>query len=189
MMGSASAAQRFAAIAWRRAVLMALMVIAIFAAGCDDDDGHGGAATATPAATSTPTAVPTATPTPIELSARLDLDIRWSADVALRLSGDDLTVHVTPSDSRDVLAPGVMLEGTGRVERFPESEALLYTATLPSAAFAPGRCGAESMSLALSLFRRGSNQHVSGSLAVYCGTTPSGDPARMLRLAGALPTG
>jgi len=122
------------------------------------------------------------------MTGRLDLDIRWSADVAIQVAGKDLTASVTLTDAREVAAAGVALEGTGNVHAFPEADAVLYTARLASPPVDGGRCGSQPVSLALTLFRRGGNGHVAGGIAVYCGAdTYAGNPARMLRLAGVLP--
>jgi hypothetical protein len=126
---------------------------------------------------------------PGEVAGRLDLDIRWSADVVIRVAGRDLTAKVTLSDAREVAVAGVVLEGMGNVHDFPEADAVLYTARFASPPVAGGRCGSEPSSLSLTLFRRGGNDHVAGGIAVYCGAnTYSGNPARMLRLAGLLAT-
>ena len=122
------------------------------------------------------------------MAGRLDLDIRWSADVVIRVVERDLTATVTLSDARAVAGAGVALQGVGNVHDFPEADAVLYAAKLASPPLADGRCGAEPSSLSLTLFRRGGNDRVAGAIAVYCGAnTYSGIPARMLRLAGVLP--
>ena len=144
--------------------------------------------THTPTITSTPTPTPTPTNVPGEMAGRLDLDIRWSVDVVIRVVGKGLTAKVTLSDARKVAVADVALEGMGQVHDFPEADAVLYTARLASPPVADGRCGAEPISLALTLFRRGGNDRVAGAIAVYCGAnTYSGIPARMLRLSGSLP--
>ncbi len=123
------------------------------------------------------------------MSGRLDLDIRWNADVVLRAVGKDLTAKVTLSDAREVAVAGVALEGTGAIHAFPEADAVLYTARFVSPPVASGRCGAAPVSLSLALVRRSGNDHVEGGIAAYCGAnTYSGIPARMLRLAGVLAT-
>jgi len=121
------------------------------------------------------------------MAGRLDLDIRWSADLVIRVVGKNLTVQLTPSDAREVVVAGVALEGAGTVHEFTEADAVLYTARFASPAVPGGRCGPEPTSLSLTLFRRGGNQHAAGGIAVYCGAdTFSGIPARMLRLSGVL---
>jgi len=122
------------------------------------------------------------------LSGRLDLDIRSSADVALRVVDKDIFATLTLSNTREVAVAGVALEGTGNVYGFPEADAVLYAAKFASPAVADGRCGTEPTSLSLTLFRRAGNDHVAGGIAVYCGANNyAGAPARMLRLSGALP--
>ncbi|MBI3785748.1 MAG: hypothetical protein HY270_20335 [Deltaproteobacteria bacterium] len=151
-------------------------------------------ATPTPTRTSIPTATVTSTPTPtatrlpgVEMAGRLDLDIRWSADVEIRVVGKNLTAMLTLNDAREVAVAGVALEGMGNVHDFPEVDAVLYTARFTSPPVADGRCGAQPVSLSLTLLRRGTNDHVAGGVAVYCGAnTNSGTAARMLRLAGSL---
>ncbi len=152
-------------------------------------------ASPSPTATSTDTAIPTLTSTPapsstpgVEMAARLDLDIRWTADVVLGVIGDEVTAKVTLSDARGVAKAGVMLEGSGKVFDFPESDGLLYTARLVSPAVPGGRCAGQPVSMSLALFRRGTNARVAGGMAVYCGAgTWSGPPVRMLRLSGSMP--
>jgi hypothetical protein len=145
------------------------------------------APTTTPTITAIPSQTPTPTLPPTEMAGRLDLDIRWSADVVIRVTARDLTAKVTLSDAREVVVAGVALEGMGAVHDFPEADAVLYTARLASPPVADGRCGSEPVSLSLTLLRRGRNDHVAGGIAVYCGADAySGIPARMLRLAGTL---
>jgi hypothetical protein len=147
--------------------------------------------TSLPTVTETSTPVPTPTPTAlpgVEMAGRLDLDIRWSADVVIRVVEKDVFARVTLGDARAVAVAGVALDGVGRVHDFPEADAVLYAARLTSPPLTDGRCGSQPTSLALTLFRRGGNDHVAGGIAVYCGAdTYSGVPARMLRLAGVLP--
>ena len=144
--------------------------------------------TNSPTPTETPTITTTPTVTPIALSGHLDLDIRWAADVVIRIVGDDVAATMTLNDSREVVAANVALNGAGKLHRFPEVDAVLYSAKVSAPAFTDGRCGSQPVSLALTLLRRGENDHVGGGIAVYCGAdTYSGNPARMLRLAGLLP--
>jgi hypothetical protein len=202
-----------------RHVGLGLVCLLFVAAGCGEGNGHTNAqatptktstVTSTPTSTPTLTATVTSTPTPtpiptttsapiptptpttmpgVELSGRLDLDIRWSVDVVLRVVGTDLSARVTLSDAREVAVAGVALEGAGTVDDFPEADAVLYTARLASPPVADGRCGSQPTSLSLTLFRRGGNDHVAGGIAVYCGANIyTGVPARMLRLAGVLAT-
>jgi len=117
----------------------------------------------------------------------LSVDIRETAHVVLTVAGSDLKASVKLSRGYGV-APAGALEGAGSVEAFPEAEMTLYTARFDAPADPGGPCGAEPVSLALSLHRRGDDAHVGGSLAAYCGQGVwHGVPARMLRLAGDLP--
>lgn len=197
----------------RLQVGLGLVWLVCVAAGCGSEDAvtmpnntptSTRTPTATPTFTSTPTHTPmptttataTDTPTPtatsvpgVEMAGRLDLDIRWNADVVLRAVGRDLTAKVTLSDAREVAVASVALEGTGTIHAFPEADAVFYTARFVSPPVAGGRCGAAPISLSLALFRRSGNDHVEGGIAAYCGAnTYSGIPARMLRLAGVLAT-
>jgi hypothetical protein len=115
----------------------------------------------------------------------LDVDIREHASVRLERQDDALDVRVTLSRGFGVAEDGVLLVGRGRVEKFPEAEVTLFTAKLDGAPVAGGPCGAEPVSLALALHRRGAAPRVSGSLTPYCGKGVwAGVPARNpLRLA------
>jgi|SRR5579862_141620 len=156
---------------------------------------------ATPSVTPTPTPVPTntvtftSTPTPtptlpgVALTGQLDLDIRWTAAVVLRVVGKDIIAQFTPNDAREFFVAGVPLDGTGEVHDFPEADAVLYAAKFASPAVTGGRCGSAPTSVSLTLLRRGTNDRVAGGLAVYCGAdTYSGTAARVLHLAGTLTT-
>jgi hypothetical protein len=197
-----------------RRLALGLACLLFVAAGCGDGDGNANpkttptnTATATPIPTATPTLTTTVTPTPtqtatatataaptptatppgVEMAGRLDLDIRWSADVTIRVVGRDLTAKLTLGDTRKVAIAGAALEGVGKVHDFPEADAVLYAARFASPSVADGRCGSAPVSLSLTLFRRGANDSVEGGIAAYCGTdTYSGTPARMLRLSGVL---
>jgi hypothetical protein len=165
-----------------RQVALGLVGVLFLAAGCGEGSGNTNAK-------ATPINTPTPTPTPVEMTGRLDLDIRWSADVAIRVAGRDLTAQVTLSDAREVAVAGVALDGHGTAHEFPEANAVLYAARLASPPVADGRCGSQPVSLSLTLFRREGNDHVAGGIAVYCGAnTYAGIPVRMLRLAGVLTT-
>lgn len=123
-------------------------------------------------------------------SGTLDLDILDSATVSLAIRSDDtLDAKLSLGKGFGVAPEGQELAGTGRVERFAETDLLLYTARFDVPAQAAGPCGSQPVSLALSLHRRGDNAHVSGSVTPYCGAaTWYGTPARSpLRLAGDLP--
>jgi hypothetical protein len=122
------------------------------------------------------------------LSATLDLEIRDRAEVVLETTGERLRAKLTLTSGFGVAPAGELVSGDGFVEAFPEADATLYTArfSLPPAA---GPCGAEPVSLALSLHRSGKNTRVAGSLTAYCGADRwHGVPARTpLRLSGTLP--
>lgn len=123
-------------------------------------------------------------------SATLDEDIVYSADVKLVVRSDDtLDATLSLAHGYGVAPDGTALTGNGRVERFPETDLLLYTARFDVPAQSGGPCGDKPVSLALSLHRRGPNARVSGSVTPYCGaSTWFGAPARSpLRLAGDLP--
>jgi hypothetical protein len=140
---------------------------------------------ATPTSTAPPTLTATQTP---GAAVRLDLDIRWSADVELHVSGNDVAAKLTLNDGREVAVAAMTFEGSGRLHVLPEADAVLYAAKFTSPPLAGGRCGAEPVSLSLTLVRRGSNDRVAGGIAAYCGAdTYSGTPARVLRLSGSLP--
>jgi len=80
------------------------------------------------------------------------------------------------------------LSGSGRIESITEAGATLYTARLSAPAQPAGPCGAQPVSLALSLHRQGANATVHGGLTAYCGAEQwHGVPPRVLRLAGELP--
>lgn len=171
---------------WRRSTLVLLGLI-LFTAGCDDEHGNS-RSTPTPTQTVTPSPIPTPTNTPVVMSGRLDLDIRWNAEVVLRASGDDLVATLTLNDEREVVAANAPLEGVGKVQAYPEADAILYTARFDAAPLTAGRCGSQPVALSLTLFRRQRGDAVSGGIAAYCGgDTQSGNPARMLRLSGSLP--
>jgi hypothetical protein len=120
-------------------------------------------------------------------SGDLSVDIRETAHLKLTTQGTDLKATVTLTKGFGV-APVSEIDGAGSVEAFPEAEMTLYTARFDAPADPSGPCGAQPVSLALSLHRRGKDAHVGGSLAAYCGQGVwHGVPVRMLRLAGDLP--
>jgi hypothetical protein len=122
------------------------------------------------------------------LKGQLSVDIRELADVEVRGSGPAIDVTIKLSKGFGVAPEGTSLTGAGRVEAFSEAGMTLYTARFdaPAVPGGAGRCGAEAVSLALSLHQR-EGARVSGSLAAYCGAGVfSGTPARILRLAGDL---
>lgn len=122
-------------------------------------------------------------------SLALDVDIRETAEARLERDGDSLRVRLTLSRGFGVADDGAVLTGAGTVERFPEADVTLFAAQLSSAPVASGPCGAEPVSLALALHRRGSARRVAGSLTPYCGSGVwSGVPARNpLRLSSSAP--
>lgn len=119
----------------------------------------------------------------------LDVDIRETAEARVERRGDALTVCLTLSRGFGVAADGAVLAGTGQLERFPEADVTLITAKLSSPPVSGGPCGAEPVSLALALHRRGSASRVAGSLTPYCGSDVwAGVPARNpLRLSTSAP--
>jgi hypothetical protein len=130
--------------------------------------------------------------TPLEgpLRGQLAVDIRDQADVEIRGEGPALDVDVTVKLSKGfgLVKDGAALMAPGRVEAFPEAGMTLYTARFEAPAIegGSGPCGAQPVSLALSLHMR-EGTRASGSLAAYCGAgTYSGEPARILRLSGDL---
>ncbi|APR78801.1 Hypothetical protein A7982_04148 [Minicystis rosea] len=130
----------------------------------------------------------TTTPDKTVLKGDLDLDIRHKAHVELTVTEGETSVAVSLSQGHGVLAAETPITGTARIEAFPEAALTLYTARLDAPAEPSGPCGAQPISLALSLSRRGNNRHVGGSLTAYCGAgTWHGAPARLLRLAGDMP--
>lgn len=123
---------------------------------------------------------------PVVVEGDLAVDIRSSAHVTLSLTGDELGATIAMDKGFGVAPAG--LEGKGTVERFPEARTVLYAARFDAPADLEGPCGAEPVSLALALHRRGDNTRVGGSLTAYCGAaTWYGVPAKVLRLSGDLP--
>ena len=123
------------------------------------------------------------------LKGTLEMEIRDTAavEIAVRGSHGDSTVRLTLSEGYGLAPAGSTLEAPGRIEAFPEANATLYTARLSAPAQSEGPCGAEPISLALSLHRPGDGPTVLGGLAAYCGDqTWQGRPQRILRLSGAL---
>lgn len=152
----------------RRALAKAiagLLGVACVAAGCGEEE-------APPAANG-------------PLRGELSVDIREVASVTLRDEGGAVQASIKLTKGYGVLPAGAELSGAGFVEAFPEAGVSLYTARFDAPADPSGPCGAEPVSLALSLHRRGDAPRTSGSLAAYCGKGVwHGTPARMLRLAG-----
>jgi len=154
----------------KAAALLATPLAALLATGCHDFD-HG----------------PTGGG---PLSGSLALEIRDTADIEIVPGSDGVTMTVTLSLSSGfgVAPEAEPLSGQGRIEPLPEAGATLYTAKLAGPAQSDGPCGAEPVSLALSLHRQGANAPVHGGLSAYCGADQYyGVPVRVLRLAGELP--
>jgi len=125
---------------------------------------------------------------PQVLRGELACDIRETAKVVVTLSGPDAEVAVTLTKGYGVAPVGSTLVAEGHVEAFPEAGMELFTTRFDAPADAGGPCGAQPVSLALSLHRRGKDAHVGGSLTAYCGKGVwHGVPARLLRLSGDLP--
>ncbi|MCC6216071.1 MAG: hypothetical protein IT376_14490 [Polyangiaceae bacterium] len=160
----------------RRGAGVALFVIPALLGACSEEER----AAAAPAA---PAAVASA-------SGTLDLELRDSLEIGLELLEDgSLRARVRAPRGFAVAADGAELSGVGRLVELRESEGTLYTARFSGAPVGGGPCGAEPVSLALSLHRRGDNAFVAGSLTPYCGADRwHGRPARTpLRLTGELP--
>jgi len=148
------------------AALAALSVLPVLS-GCGNEEG--------PAPVSGP------------LQGELSVDIRESASVTLTENGPAIEVALKLSKGYGVATAGAEIKGSGRAEPLPEAGVTLYTARVDGAPEPSGPCGAEPISLALSLHRRGDAPRVSGALTAYCGKDVwHGKPARLLRLAGDL---
>ncbi len=122
-------------------------------------------------------------------SFELDVDIRESAQLLVESRGAELRLRLTLSRGFGVAKDSITLAGNGKLERFPEADVALFTAKFAGPPVAGGPCGAEPVSLALALHRRGTARRVSGSLTAYCGKNVwSGVPARNpLRLSTSAP--
>jgi hypothetical protein len=120
----------------------------------------------------------------------LDLEIRHEAVVRIASTevADRTEVNVTLSKGHDLVPDGTTLTGAGRIDRYPEADATLYTARFAAPALAgdAALCGTEAVSLALSLHTDADNAVVAGALTPYCGANRwYGIPAREpLRLRG-----
>lgn len=123
-----------------------------------------------------------------EAQATLSLELRSEAQLVVDANGDETRVELTLGQGFGVAGDGETLKGSGRIERFPEADTVLYTARFRGAPVEGGPCGSEPISVALSLHRDGRNTYVGGGLAAYCGAdTWFGKPARApLRLSGRL---
>jgi hypothetical protein len=124
-----------------------------------------------------------------ELAGTLAVDVRGAADVVIsrgEASATRVRVTLRDLDAGGLFAPPIELSGDGRVEPFPEGGLDLHTAKLSVPASGAGPCGAEGVSLALSLRRAPEHPHVGGALTAYCGDRFYGVPARVFRLSGEL---
>ncbi len=120
---------------------------------------------------------------------KLDLEIRGAADITLTATTKTetkITILATGAAAPHLLDDGTKLEGSGRIEPFPEAGLELYVAKLTLPADAEGPCGTDPRAVALSLSRRGTSPRFAGALTIYCGTSHSGIPARVFRLSGTL---
>jgi hypothetical protein len=128
-------------------------------------------------------------PARVHYAGTLDVDIRGSVDVVLAQSGDQ-AIDVTLSGWKDgygLFDPGAPLTATGRIDRFPESPGWeVYSARFATREpVLTGPCGAQSVSLVVSLARRDGNARVAGSVTAYCGADQyAGIPARVFRVTG-----
>jgi hypothetical protein len=127
-------------------------------------------------------------PTEKVMAGTLSLELRGAVDVFFFGGNVELSgFRDLPKGVGDVLDPAASLRANLRIEEFPEAATTLYVARLVSGARPSGPCGAEKVSLALSLARREGNRRVGGALTAYCGADQwSGVPARVLRLSGNL---
>lgn len=134
-----------------------------------------------------PTPIPASASPSLPMKGDLAVDIRETA--SLTLSGSDaLDAALTLTKGYGVAPAGTELRGKGHVEDFPEAGSTLYSARFDAPADGAGPCHDQPVSLALSVFRRGNDAHVGGSLTAYCGKDVwHGLPARVLRLSGDLP--
>jgi len=116
----------------------------------------------------------------------LAVDIRGSALATLSPSDQGIDVTLAGwQDGYGLFDAGKPLTAKGRIETFAESPGWeMYTAKFAAIPASGGACGAQPVSLALSLIRRDGNARVQGSLTAYCGAAYSGVPARVLRLTG-----
>ena len=114
----------------------------------------------------------------------LDLEIRDQAVVNISELANSVEVTVKLTKGHGVVADGAALTGAGRIARYPEADAVLYTARFDAPAVPEGRCGSEPVSLALSLHADADNSLVAGSLTAYCGADrwyglPAREPLRL----------
>jgi hypothetical protein len=162
-----------------------LLAAALALAGCSSEEGISPApATSAPAG-------------PTSFAGALDVDIRWSAGVAVELStaldpaatssvAATATLDLSKAGAGALLDASQPIRAPGRAEPFPEARTVLYTGVVTLPPKPGGRCGAAPVTLALALRRRAGNDHVGGALTAYCGPSASGVPERVFRLAGDL---
>jgi hypothetical protein len=132
---------------------------------------------------------PLATTGPRNVAGVLAVDVRGKANTRIDHTSEGV-IAVTLT-FEDVNALGLFdaaqtLTAPGKVEPLPESGGELYSATFSRSPQPGGRCGAEPVSLALSLYRSPPNLRFAGALTAYCGDRFHGVPAGALRLTGNL---
>jgi hypothetical protein len=121
------------------------------------------------------------------LQGNLALEIRDQAELKIEGQGQKRRISIQCSKGFGFAPEGQMLSAEGLAEAFPEAKMTLFTARFEPVSLPGSRCGAEPVSLALSLHKRDEAARVSGSLAVYCGAgVYSGEPIRILRISGEL---
>jgi hypothetical protein len=116
------------------------------------------------------------------------IDIRGSIDVSMKQTGDVLDVELVGRDMdfAGFFAPEEKLHAKGTLERFPEADLTLYTGIVSLPARSASPCGAQPITMALSLSRRGTNLRLGGGLTAYCGDRAVGVPRRVFRITGSL---
>lgn len=127
---------------------------------------------------------------PNHLEGTLSLELRDELSVVIDVGADGRTTSValTASAGYGLVPVATRLAVSGSRELLPEANGTLYTAKLDALPQPGGPCGAEPVSLALSLHRQGANATVMGGIAAYCGSGRwHGRPVRILRVAGELP--
>jgi hypothetical protein len=132
---------------------------------------------------------PLPTTGPRNVAGVLSVDVRGKVNT--RIDHASAGVIAVALMFEDVNALGLFdaaqtLTAAGKVEPLPESGGELYSATFSLAPQPGGRCGAEPVSLALSLYRAPPNMRFAGALTGYCGDRFHGVPAAALRLTGVL---
>ena len=105
----------------------------------------------------------------VVLSEQLTLELLTTADVEIVRTGETLTATLTLRRGYGVAPDEQALTGPARIDAYPEVGATLYTARLSSEPVAGGRCGAQPVSLALSLHTREGSDIIGGGVTAYCG--------------------